>query len=610
MRSTDTGRGRGAGFFRLPALLLAAVFTAACLTCCSGSGSGGDGTSAVSGPETSEAAAPESDLVIAENGSISVNVVRGFSATDAEISAAKTVREYLLGLFPGGDVRISDDYSADGTYRPDDVEILIGNTSYPQTAQVKESLPYGDYTVCVRGNKLVAAVWAPVALPLLAQRLCDMLGKSLSSDGRSLTVRGSDTVGGTLSEYLDLLPHMEGAAPSNVISVGDSAYEILFMKATPEQTDAYIGLMERSGFTKNYDRDAGSSDRNVNRFAGFTGKGGSFAVNFTGANGYLRLTAEPEKNYFPGGDGKYEKKTTPLLTMIGRRFSTSSTYLGYDAGAGLECMMIRLSDGRFIVIDGGVSDNGNASYASAIYAKMLEQAPGGNSPVIAAWFITHSHADHVGGFKSFLSIYNGKVKIESVMMNLPSDADCREANDEGISSYTSLRSAMGGNIPDTPVYKLRTGQKFGIADAVIEVFYTQEDFVTKTRTIGSVKNNWNNSSLIFSVDIAGQRIMFPGDSQEIPNNLTAEVFGAALKSDILQVCHHGGIGGTNSFYACVDPAVALYTTSDVLVPVYIATFQYNDYLVSRLHVVEYWNAHDRITEFPLPYTPAGSGFRK
>ncbi len=190
MRSTDTGRGRGAGLFRLPALLLAAVFTAACLTCCSGSGSGGDGTSAVSGPETSEAAAPEADLVIAENGSISVNVVRGFSATDAEISAAKTVREYLLGLFPGGDVRISDDYSADGTYRPDDVEILIGNTSYPQTAQVKESLPYGDYTVCVRGNKLVAAVWAPVALPLLAQRLCDMLGKSLSSDGRSLTVRG------------------------------------------------------------------------------------------------------------------------------------------------------------------------------------------------------------------------------------------------------------------------------------------------------------------------------------------------------------------------------------------------------------------------------------
>ena len=109
MRSTDTGRGRGAGFFRLPALLLAAVLTAACLSCCAGTGSGGDDTSAVSGPETSEAAAPESDLVIAENGSISVNVVRGFSATDAEISAAKTVREYLLGFFPGGDVRISDD---------------------------------------------------------------------------------------------------------------------------------------------------------------------------------------------------------------------------------------------------------------------------------------------------------------------------------------------------------------------------------------------------------------------------------------------------------------------------------------------------------------------
>ena len=255
---------------------------------------------------------------------------------------------------------------------------------------------------------------------------------------------------------------------------------------------------------------------------------------------------------------------------------------------------------------GGGSGSASASGGSPASASAAQSAGGMANSVKTAF----SGLFEKSGFKSFLSIYNGKVKIESVMMNLPSDADCREANDEGISSYTSLRSAMVGNIPETPVFKLRTGQKFGIADAVIEVFYTQEDFVTKTRTIGSVKNNWNNSSLIFSVDIAGQRIMIPGDSQEIPNNLTAEVFGAALKSDILQVCHHGGIGGTNSFYACVDPAVALYTTSDVLVPVYIATFQYNDYLVNRLHVVEYWNAQDRITEFPLPYTPAGSGFRK
>ncbi|MCQ2427132.1 MAG: hypothetical protein MJ137_01850, partial [Clostridia bacterium] len=149
-----------------------------------------------------------------------------------------------------------------------------------------------------------------------------------------------------------------------------------------------------------------------------------------------------------------------------------------------------------------------------------------------------------------------------------------------------------------------------IGDAVFEVYYTPEDFVTAKRTISSVTNNWNNTSLIFSAEIAGEKIMYLGDSQEIPNNLTAAVFGSYLKSDICQVAHHGGIGGTETIYKQIDPEIALFTTTAVLVPVYNQKFSYNNYLINQLHVKEYWNAADRIKTFMLPYHATGSGFVK
>ena len=130
-----------------------------------------------------------------------------------------------------------------------------------------------------------------------------------------------------------------------------------------------------------------------------------------------------------------------------------------------------------------------------------------------------------------------------------------------------------------------------------------------SRTIASTKL-WNDSSIIFGFGIAGQKIMFLGDSQETPNNMTANIFGSYLKSDIVQIAHHGGLGGTNAIYKAIDPAVALFTTSDEIIPTYMEKFPANYYLIHELNVVEYYNSHNRIHTWDLPYTPKSSGFIK
>ena len=57
-------------------------------------------------------------------------------------------------------------------------------------------------------------------------------------------------------------------------------------------------------------------------------------------------------------------------------------------------VLIRLTDGRFIVIDGGFN---RTECADALIKAIKEQSKAyTNKPVIAGWIITHAHGDHSG----------------------------------------------------------------------------------------------------------------------------------------------------------------------------------------------------------------------
>lgn len=546
---------------------------------------------------------PSSEITLIDNGKPLFRLIRPDDASDEEIDAAIKIREHLVGLCPGETFVFTDDFSRDGVYDDSTVEILVGRTGYPQTQEVLDSISYGDFGVVIVGNKVVVTSWQDTSMSLLAQRFCDLVTKSLSADKKTLTLKSEDCFTTTIVPTLSKIPVFGNIRPDRIVNCGDSAYQ-LFMSST--DTGTYTGItseLERSGFVSVSQRTV-----NNNLFSVYTGNDSAVTVYHTPSNKTTRVIVEPESNYFVSETSTGKAVTTPKLTMIGRKYADGNTYLGTEADSGLMCFLIRLSDGRFIVIDGGVSDGSWGSYSQALYACMLDQAVDKNNIVIAAWIFTHSHSDHIGGFCSFSAVYSKQVRLESIILNFPSEGDSNVSNDEK-NAYSRFFGQVSNYYKGTPMYKAHTGHVYNIGDAVIEIFYTHEDYVTKTRTIASSKN-WNNSSLIFSVDIAGERIMFLGDSQEDPNNLTAKIFGSYLKSDIVQVAHHGGIGGTNAIYAAIDPEIALFTTSDALVPVYLEKFTYNYYLINQLHVREYYNSATRITSWDLPYHATSSGFIK
>ena len=553
-------------------------------------------------PDTSLADVPSS-VTLFEGGQPKFRLVRGDQASDQETNAALNIRKAILEIFPDAKFEFISDFSKDGTYDSDAVEILVGRTKHPECIAVLNSISYGDYTVQVVGNKVVVTAWQDSCMAVLASKFADILTTAVSSDRQSLTLTEANELTKTITPVLSMAPICTIKNPNRIVNAGDQAYQLLMTNTGDEVYNSYIKTLTDNGFKEQSNRVA-----NNNLLGVYTNDEAAITIYYTPQSNSTRIIVEPVENYYVSSNATVTAVTTPKLTMIGRKFSSNSTYLGVDNNYGLMCFLIRLSDGRFIVVDGGVSDNSNSSYAQALYSCMMEQAVDKNNITIAAWVITHSHSDHIGGFCSFAASYSKYVKLEALLLNFPSDADAEAASDEK-GSYSKFRTHAQSYYKSTPMYKVHTGQIYTIADATIEIFYTHEDFVTMSRTIAS-NTNWNNSSIIFGFGIAGQKIMFLGDSQEIPNNQTANIFGSYLKSDFVQVAHHGGLGGTNAIYKAVDPKIALFTTTDEIIPTYMEKFTANYYLVNNLNVVAYYNSHDRIHTWDLPYTPTGSGFIK
>ena len=544
-----------------------------------------------------------SSVTLIKDGQATFRLIRSDSASEPETAAAVAIRKGILEIFPNAKFEFAGDFSKTGKYDSNAIEILVGKTKHPECIEVLNSIKYGDYTIQVIGNKVVATAWQESAMTLMANKFCDIIKKAASADRQQLTLTDANEIKVSIVPELSLLPVCTIQNPDRIVNAGDSAYQILMNNTTDEVYRSYTATLLQNGFKE-------SSNRTVNEnlLGVYTSDKAAVTIYHTPHNKATRIIVEPVENYYVSSTESYQTVTTPMMTMIGRKIGNGGMYLGVTNDYGLMCFLIRLSDGRFIVVDGGISDNAYGSFSQALYAKMMEQAVDKNNITIAAWVITHSHGDHIGGFCSFSAAYSKQVKLQSILYNFPSNADS-EASSDDKGSYARFLTHAKSYYKNTPLYKVHTGHVYTIADATIEIFYTHEDYVTMTRSISSNKN-WNNSSIIFGFGIAGQKIMFLGDSQETPNDLTANIFGSALKSDFVQIAHHGGLGGTKPIYKAIDPTIALFTTSDGIIPTYMEKFPANYYLIHELNVVEYYNSHNRIHTWELPYTPKSSGFIK
>lgn len=365
---------------------------------------------------------------------------------------------------------------------------------------------------------------------------------------------------------------------SSVYNCGDGAYMRLIKGAAESDFSKICGECEKLGYTI-FQR----NDLEENRHASYNGDM-LIHIYFCPSEKSLRVICDPFSARFECEEPKYERRCGSALWQ----FENDHSYI--DCGM---CYILRCADNSFFIIDSGHFLQPNDH--KRIYRFLRERTPDGERTVIAGWFFSHAHDDHVSQFVDFIREYGSAVEIERLYYN-DAPIDHRDSMSWGESNKKYIRRfedcARSCNIP---AVKLHTGQRFFVRNLRFDVLCTQEDVWPQSL------ENFNNTSCVLALEADGTKIIFPGDAADVESDImTARYTEKTLGCDIMQQSHHGHSGASPEFYRRADAKTVMFPITKIKFDEEYPKQEANRVACSIAE--EYFIASDGTVEFPLPYS--------
>ncbi len=360
----------------------------------------------------------------------------------------------------------------------------------------------------------------------------------------------------------------------------------------------YCTLLEDNGYKKEESRHVAYDDERSHNYAAFSLDGYGIFLNYFSKIKELTIVTEENCNYFSYTDTSMPNVVAPQITQV------------HLADFGMS-YAIRLGDGRFIVIDGGW----NFTQDAQNLMEVLQKGSGGKTPVVAAWIMTHAHCDHYRCFNRFAELFGDDVIVEKVLFDFPDaesypkekylrrELDIKDENYNVESNHSDFIhiNLMYSNIEKlgAQIFMPHIGQIYKIGDAIVQFLSGIED------TADAKNEDSNAQSLVFRIELGTQVILFTADASFSAAQLSGR-YGEFLKSDILQVPHHGfGSGGVDAQkegYAFIKPSVCLLPVSEEN-----AFTRFDTYVEGSRHLflnqgIDELITGDVTTTITLPYT--------
>ena len=262
--------------------------------------------------------------------------------------------------------------------------------------------------------------------------------------------------------------------------------------------------------------------------------------------------------------------------------------------------VIRTSKGKTIVIDGGWSE-----YDGAYLFTYLQKITGQATPHIDAWFLSHPHGDHYGVLLEFANTYASQVTVDAFYHRMPTaeetekyfynadPAKIQNAVKNILNKVGKLKDSQGNAtriVSVNPVHSGKCNSSFDFDEVHFDILMTVEDLfwgcdnittkysgtkadaghVYTNETIAQLTaDNLNNSSVAFRVTMGGKTILFLGDAAQSAGIMLKRYHDAnkadnskyfSLKSDIVQIAHHGTNNVQKVVYQAIDADIALWPT--------------------------------------------------
>ena len=365
-------------------------------------------------------------------------------------------------------------------------------------------------------------------------------------------------------------------------------------QTTDDDFTAYTAALADAGFTA-YD----TNEIDGNRFASFYKDDIAVYVSRYANTRTLRVIAEP-KGELPPLEDPCEETCDTLLTGMKGETVVAAEGMGY---------IVRLADGSFAIIDGGMGDPDHVDSDKLMGILNAQKPENADKPVIAAWIFTHLHGDHIGVFNCFSLDHHDDVVIERFYFNFPSEEETAASDspymlDDSIYRYTQFKKNLADFYPDVPVVKPHSGGRFAVRNASFEVLYAYDDLYPKTILNGGM----NECSMLFKMTAEGQTVLWTGDFAFNATELVLSEYSDALRADMLQLAHHG-MNGTVALYSAVDPT---YT----LLPVWkggladMLKKEQNRWLLDRENMKQMIATCCGTWTIRLPYDPVAGAFER
>lgn len=248
------------------------------------------------------------------------------------------------------------------------------------------------------------------------------------------------------------------------------------------------------------------------------------------------------------GSGSVQTVQTSGMSSASTLISTGTSGVGElwmlssTTGAQNLSIVIKSPNGKIIVIDGGWEAD-----ADKLSSLILQQ--GGK---VDAWLITHPHEDHVGALCAILNDSARKIKIDKIYCSLATPDWYRQVSPTGAGIADQLLSAFTKLTVGTVTNSIGRGTEINIDDVNIRVLNNRGVYTY---------NGVNNSSLVYKIRVSRQSILILGDlAYDGGKDLIKTCTAAELKSDIVQMAHHGQQGVDQDAYALIAPTTCLWPT--------------------------------------------------
>ena len=452
--------------------------------------------------------------------------------------------------------------------KPTAHEIVVGDTNRSESDALWKTACYTGYETRVMGEKL--AIWGsePDSLRAAFKRVLAGLTEG-DETGTYLYSSDRDTHGVTNAVFENVLL-WDGGAKQEICALADKASEVRISETSADDYDYFLTYLEKSGFT--------CYDTNLigeNRFATYLSEKQEIHVAYYPAYRFARVVAEPRGYLPPVEEPTYVKKTDATLTQLAG-YRTAGDYKQGDqqgpqmlnaSGAVIAFGMsylVQLEDGSFVMIDGGsfVQPNdqyeGNAEDVNRLIDTMvtMNRGTGFEKPQVT-WIITHSHSDHMQIANQVLATRAKDIQVNMVCYNFPDyEGGKVQVIDNGLASHQNLvnnfKTRLATYFPKCEIFVFHAGQKLLLPGCRIDFLHTHEDYILHDYAGENgdpyVFGLGNLTTSVWKMTISGHTFLVMGDSEFTLVDQLVNAYGASvLKSDILQVTHHGYSGGTIPF---------------------------------------------------------------